>query len=218
VRRPAFRFRPPPLAATPELPWVLARAFAPPGAGAPPPDPEAALELAWRLGLLPRIAMRLAPESLAAELGERGAELLRRERALATARELSAAATLAEVAAAARAVGAPIAPLKGRALTLAGEAAPESAVKATTRSPRATALACSRWTPRTASARASGAPSARSRAASGLPPPATTRSIAPPSAATRKRSPSSYSTSRAPSVAMRATTRRGRPRSIPSPS
>jgi hypothetical protein len=108
-----------------ELAWVLVRAFAPPALPAPPlPDPAAALALAERLGLLPRIAVRGEPATLAAELGATAAARLRDERALATARELRFDETLAQVADAAQALGTGIAPLKGRALVLAGDCRP----------------------------------------------------------------------------------------------
>ncbi|HEX9800753.1 MAG TPA: nucleotidyltransferase family protein [Thermoanaerobaculia bacterium] len=122
MRAERFRFRPPPVALPPELAWVLARAFAPPAASVPPPAPEAALALADRLGLLPRLAARADLGALAAELGATAGERLRRERAAAAARELRFDETLATVAAAAAELGAAVAPLKGRALVLAGDA------------------------------------------------------------------------------------------------
>lgn len=122
---PGLRFRPPAVAPPAGLAWVLARAFAPATATvAPPPDVPAALDLAERLGLLPRLATRHEPARLAAELDARAAARLREARALAAARELRFDETLARVAEAARAVGCEIAPLKGRALVLAGDCRP----------------------------------------------------------------------------------------------
>jgi hypothetical protein len=121
-----FRFRPPALATPPELPWILRTAFA-----EKPEDsaaPAAALELARRLGLLPRIAARAAAIATTLRSADPDTESapaveLARERALALALELRFAETLAAVAAAAAAIGAELAPLKGRALAVSGRAA-----------------------------------------------------------------------------------------------
>lgn len=68
--RKATAFRPPPLNPTPELRWVLHRAFAEPNVPVPPPgDPSTAFDLASQLDLAPRIAARAEAMLLAAETG-----------------------------------------------------------------------------------------------------------------------------------------------------
>jgi hypothetical protein len=119
-----FRFRPPAVEPPAALAWVLLRAFGPGGSAAAPADPVAAAELAERLGLLPRIAARLDLAEAAAELGAAATERLRRERALAAARDLRFDETLHPVAEAAAGLGfAPIV-LKGRALAAGGYSGP----------------------------------------------------------------------------------------------
>ncbi len=103
-----------------ELAWVLARAFAEPGAAAAPIDSAAAVGLARALRLAPRIASRHAATALEAELGEGGALELRRLRALAVAEELRADEALATVEATGRDLGEPLVLLKGMALRLGG--------------------------------------------------------------------------------------------------
>jgi hypothetical protein len=120
----AFRFRPPAVAPSPGLAWVLAGAFAPPARPAARPGSARALELAAELGLLPRIAARADLRAVAAELGTAAAERLRRERALAAAAELRADEALAAAARVAAAIACPLAVLKGHALRIAGHAAP----------------------------------------------------------------------------------------------
>ncbi len=126
-RRPPPRFRPPPLVLTPDLAWVLLRAFGPPGT--PPPagrDPAACHRLAARLDVAPRIAQRQGRAALAAELGEAVAAGLHRDRQAAAANALRLAALARDLAAEAAALELPVVFLKFAALQLAGAVAPGS--------------------------------------------------------------------------------------------
>lgn len=120
--RSRFRFDPPPLAATPELVWVLVRAFAPVSLELPAAPRREPARLAAALGLAARIAARHRQERLALEVGATEAEALARSRAATAARELRLERALEEVARRAAELGAPIALLKGRALARAGYA------------------------------------------------------------------------------------------------
>lgn len=115
------RFHPPRVSLTPELDWVLVRAFA----DSLPirPEPFTGLEavrLAKRLGLSARIATRTTPAELAAEVGEEACQAVQREHALAVALEMQrdhALSTLTEVAAS---LAIPLVLLKGMALRQSG--------------------------------------------------------------------------------------------------
>jgi hypothetical protein len=114
-----LRFRPPPLALSPEIRWMLLRAFGPAGAPAPACEPAAALDLARRFELSARIAVRQR-RGLAAELGEAGAADLARDRARATAVGLRLMEEVRRVAGVAAALGVPLACLKFAALEATG--------------------------------------------------------------------------------------------------
>jgi len=118
---PALRFRPPRLAYTPEARWMLLRAFGP--AGAPFPegiDPAAALALARRFEVSPRIAVRQGRERLRAELGEEAAAGFARDRARAAAVGMRLMEEVRRVAEVAAGLGVPLACLKLAALEGAG--------------------------------------------------------------------------------------------------
>jgi Uncharacterised nucleotidyltransferase len=123
---PRVRFRPPRAEPSAEVRWVLARAFGPAAGTAPAADGAAAVELARRLGLSPRIASRVAAERLAAEVGAGPAEALRRDRLTTAAAGLRLAELAGEVAELAAAAAVPLAFLKFMALELAGRLAPGS--------------------------------------------------------------------------------------------
>jgi hypothetical protein len=112
----AFRFRPPPVALTPELRWVLLRAFGPIDAA-----PEAAVDfaaaavVAGRLALASRIGARARQASELAHHGDVAATFARARRAAAVT-QLQAREAALEVAAAAAAQRAPCCLLKGAAL------------------------------------------------------------------------------------------------------
>lgn len=104
-----LRFRPPPVALTADLRWLLLSAFAPPGAVAPAPvDRRAAVALAHRLGVAARIGLRTGEPTC-----------VEARRAAATAQMLTPLVAM-EVAAAAAAAGVPCCFLKGAALALLG--------------------------------------------------------------------------------------------------
>jgi hypothetical protein len=63
-----FRFAPPARELTPEVRWLLLRAFGPPDAEAPSVEAALAVEHGQRCGLAPRIAARIPEERLAEEL------------------------------------------------------------------------------------------------------------------------------------------------------
>ncbi len=129
-RRSGVRFRPPRVEARPALLWVLARAFGPPAkllatiaapGGAALQAPVAdAYSLAAGLGLSPRIAARVSPGELIAEVGAEQAALFRRDRLSTAASNLRLAAVAEELARVASALGLPIVFLKFFALELAG--------------------------------------------------------------------------------------------------
>lgn len=117
--------RPVPVAVTPELAWVLGRAFGPVGGPwGEALDGGAALELATRLGVVSRIADRLGPERLRDDLGgEAATEALAayRREAVAATRLLALSRLVCSVAAR---EGIRIVPLKFAALCLSGAASP----------------------------------------------------------------------------------------------
>ncbi|MFP5285889.1 MAG: nucleotidyltransferase family protein [Thermoanaerobaculia bacterium] len=115
------RFRPPRVAVSPEVRWMLLRAFGP--AGSPFPQsvgPPEALALARRFELSARIAARQGREALARELGEEAAAGFARDRVAVTASGLRLLATAREVAGVADRLGLPVAFLKFVALEGAG--------------------------------------------------------------------------------------------------
>jgi len=124
----SFRFRPPAVALTPELRWVLLRAFAAGSAAVPAAvDLAEAARLAARLGLAARIGSRARPAAELAGAPEAAAELARASRVAAVAM-LQATEAAGEIASAAGAAGASCCFLKGVALELSGALAPGSRV------------------------------------------------------------------------------------------
>jgi len=126
ARRAArLRFRPPPVAITPELEWLLARAFGP--AGATPVgalDRVRVTDLADSLDLAGRVAARQPRALLAAEVGEEAAARLTRRRHAAAAAALLGEQLAVEVAVAAARHGVPLILLKGVSLHLSGRVPP----------------------------------------------------------------------------------------------
>ncbi len=115
-----FRFRPPPLAPSSELRWVLGRAFGPVGDAAAPRDTAAAVELALKLDLAARIAVRTPPARLGDEVGLEGARRLGLAQLGARSRSRRAALARAEIARVASAAEIPIVWLKHAALVAMG--------------------------------------------------------------------------------------------------
>lgn len=115
-----FPFRPPRLEPAAPLPWVLGRAFGPPGLPAEPGPGAAAAVLAERLGLAARILARGEADALGAELGPGALARLRDERRTLAARQLRLEVALAAFTEVATGLDVPFAPLKGGALTLGG--------------------------------------------------------------------------------------------------
>lgn len=120
----ALRFRPPVVEPTPELRWVLHRAFARPGIRVPPPhDPAAALDVARRFDLTGRIHTRAPLGTLKAELGL-AADEIKRPLYLTAAGGLRYEFTLQHVAGHAASRGIPLVILKGSAIELFGISVP----------------------------------------------------------------------------------------------
>jgi Uncharacterised nucleotidyltransferase len=121
------RFRPPRLAITPEVRWMLLRAFGPaesPFAGAV--EPAAALAMARLFEVSPRIAARHGRERLSRELGAETADGFARDRAAAAAVGLRLMAAARRIAERAAPLGVPVAFLKFAALEGTGRLAPGS--------------------------------------------------------------------------------------------
>jgi len=105
------RFRPPPLALSPEIRWMLLRAFGPAaGPAAAPVDAPAVLALARRFEVSARIAARQGKERLAAELDPEAAAGFAHDRVAAAAVSMRLMAAAGQVAAVA-AVAEPAIPL-----------------------------------------------------------------------------------------------------------
>ncbi len=125
-----LRFRPPPLALSPETRWMLLRAFGPVGApAAAPVEAPAALALARRFEVSARIAARQGKERLAAELGLEAAAGFARDRVATAAvsmRLMAAASQVASIAATAEPLAIPLTFLKLAGLEGAGLLAPGS--------------------------------------------------------------------------------------------
>ena len=122
-----LRFRPPPLALSPETRWMLLRAFGPVAApAAVPVDSAAALALARRFEVSARIAARQGRERLAAELDSRAAAGFGRDRVAAAAVSMRLMAAAGQVAAAAAALAIPLTFLKLAGLEGAGLLSPGS--------------------------------------------------------------------------------------------
>jgi hypothetical protein len=115
-----IRFHPPRFEASPEVRWMLLRAFGPPGAPFPGGiDATVALAAARRFEVSARIASRQGRAGLTGELGEGAAGFLR-DQAAAAAVGLRLLALAGDVAAAAAPLGIPLAFLKFAALEAAG--------------------------------------------------------------------------------------------------
>ena len=102
----SFRFKPPRVAITPEIRWVLVRGFGPTGAvlsgNQGQPDPNLAFYYAFRLGLAPRIATRIPAKQQQYELGVEFARQLEISRLAAVSLERcveDTARAVAEIAA-----------------------------------------------------------------------------------------------------------------------
>ncbi len=118
-----LRFAPPRISATPELCWVLARAFAAPDRVVPGPmNPQRGISLAMDLDLLGRIASRIPAAQLAEEVGTPGKQAAIAERHRVAASTLRILRTAGRVADTAAMTGIPVAFLKGAALHLSGQA------------------------------------------------------------------------------------------------
>jgi hypothetical protein len=119
-----LRFRPPGLALSPEIRWMLLRAFGPAGAPAAVTlDPAAALALARRFEVSARIAVRQGRQALTAELGEGAAAGFARDRARAAAVGLRLMEEVRRVAGVAAPLGIQLACLKFAALEATGRLA-----------------------------------------------------------------------------------------------
>jgi putative nucleotidyltransferase-like protein len=119
-----FRFRPPGVSLTPELRWVMLRAFGPVEAAAPAGvDLAAATQLAARLGVAARIGARARRATELAAAPAISGELARAS-AGAAASQLRAREAAAEVAAAAAEAALPCCFLKGLALEANGALLP----------------------------------------------------------------------------------------------
>jgi len=115
-----LRFHPPRLRPSPDLSWVLHRAFGPPDASpSPPADPGRALDLARDLDLLGRIASRVPAPRLRQDLGHDAFEAALDERRSIAAWALRVLRTARFVAEAAETLDLPVAFLKGAAMHLA---------------------------------------------------------------------------------------------------
>ncbi|HSS47673.1 MAG TPA: nucleotidyltransferase family protein, partial [Thermoanaerobaculia bacterium] len=122
-----LRFRPPRLAPSPEVRWMLLRAFGPVAApAAAPVDASAALALARRFEVSARIAARQGRERLAAELGSEAAAGFAHDRVAAAAVSMRLMAAAGQVAAIALPAGIPLTFLKLAGLEGAGLLAPGS--------------------------------------------------------------------------------------------
>jgi hypothetical protein len=120
------RFRPPPVAMSPAVIWMLRRAFGPPGTPAPAVEPAAALALCRQFELAGRVAARQGRARLLSELGEAGAAGFAREQTASAGMGMRLAALATRVAEAAAERGIPLVFLKFAALELSGALAPGS--------------------------------------------------------------------------------------------
>jgi hypothetical protein len=117
----SLRFRPPRLAITPEVRWMLLRAFGPAGAAfAETIEPAAALAMARRFELSARIAARQGKEVLARELGPETADGLARDRIAAAAVGMQLMTAARRIAERAAPLGVPLVFLKFAALEAMG--------------------------------------------------------------------------------------------------
>jgi hypothetical protein len=125
IAMPASLFRPPHVEITPELRWLLLRAFGPPGMPAPGPvDGGEAFRLARTYRLAQRLVARTDRETLVGELGSDAALRLVSLQTLGEARGTALARALPHVAEAAAAAGTPVVLLKFAALLACGVVSP----------------------------------------------------------------------------------------------
>jgi hypothetical protein len=128
VSRAGFRFRPPAVELSPDLCWMLRRAFGPIElirATAPDADPPEVLALCRRFEVSARIAARQGQARLQAELGE-AASGFARDQAMVMAGGMRLMALAERVAGAAAALELPLVCLKFAGLELGGRLAPGS--------------------------------------------------------------------------------------------
>ncbi len=119
-----LRFHPPRLELTPEVRWMLLRAFGPIGALFPDAiEPAAAMAMARRFELSARIAARQGREMLVRELGRETAEGLARDRVSAAAVGMQLMAAARRIADKAAPLGVPVVFLKFAALETTGRLA-----------------------------------------------------------------------------------------------
>ncbi len=116
--RTGIRFQPPRVVPSPEISWVMARAFGPPET---PVDsstlvPARALDLCWRLGLLPRVGARNPPNLLEREVGAKATSSLRQAYQATRLKVECLTRLCAEVAGSAAELDLPVILLKGMAL------------------------------------------------------------------------------------------------------
>jgi putative nucleotidyltransferase-like protein len=116
-----LRFHPPRLELTPEVRWMLLRAFGPTGAPFPEAiEPATAVATARRFELSARIAARQGREVLTRELGPEAAEGLARDRVSAAAVGMRLMAAAHRIAERAAPLGVPLVFLKFAALEAMG--------------------------------------------------------------------------------------------------
>jgi hypothetical protein len=121
------RFRPPRVAISPEVRWMLLRAFGTTEVDfAEPVSPAVALELARRFEVSARIAARQGRERLCRELGPETAGEFVRDRTAAAASGLRLMAAARRIADRSATLGVPVALLKFAALEASGRLAPGS--------------------------------------------------------------------------------------------
>jgi len=119
MARTGIRFRPPNLQGSPEIDWVLLRAFGPPsvGVGAVEElDRQAACDIARQLSLMARIRTRTPRETLEVEVGSENLELFDRDAVLNAGMELQHEQVCRDLARLARELSIPVILLKGMAL------------------------------------------------------------------------------------------------------
>ncbi|MGB5552799.1 MAG: nucleotidyltransferase family protein [Thermoanaerobaculia bacterium] len=121
MARTGIRFRPPNLQGSPEIDWVLRRAFGPPSirVGAVGElDRQTACDIAQKLSLMARIRTRTPRETLEVEVGSESIELFDRDTVLNTGMELQHEQVCRDLARLARELSIPVIWLKGMALRL----------------------------------------------------------------------------------------------------
>ncbi|MGB5572927.1 MAG: hypothetical protein WBO69_06065, partial [Thermoanaerobaculia bacterium] len=118
MARTGIRFRPPNLQGSPEIDWVLLRAFGPPSirVGAVGElDRHAACDIAQKLSLMARIRTRTPRETLEVEVGSQSIELFDRDSVLNAGLALQHEEVCRDLARLARELSIPVIWLKGMA-------------------------------------------------------------------------------------------------------